>query len=516
MRCLCLLIVCFGFVNHAHGQCDESRTPSPLGATGKFGAALAADGNDMIVGVPGHDAVQFYRRSGAVWSVAGAPVTGAAATGYGNSVAIAGGVAFVGLPLRDSAGQVDSGAVQVFTSSAPGIWNPAGIFNAPSPFAGGRFGHDIDTDGVRVIVGEPGFNGAKGRFHIFTIGAGGSVTLEQSQSSPSVSAGAQLGYSVAIDGDAAAAGAPYHDGALTDVGLGVFYRRGPAGFWAQKATWTFVGGIQNAGWSIDVEGVFGVVGAPGIGGALSGHIFVRWDGQAYVEDSWYADGDGTETGYSVALDGNRAIIGAPADDSHFSGSSNVGSFDLFEHDGTKFVYRNGRDAFPLATPTLRFGESCALVGSDAILGAPLDSTAGTDAGAFFEFDASTSAWHFGSYALTSSPGSNGTPTMVLEGSFCRSDPFWFGVGNCEPNRPIILVVGLQYAPVTLLGGTLGPTPDLFVTGFSTNASGTLAFLATMPPATPAGLDLYIQAWIIDSLAPFGYARTRTYYFTTAF
>ena len=73
------------------------------------------------------------------------------------------------------------------------------------------------------------------------------------------------------------------------------------------------------------------------------------------------------------------------------------------------------------------------------------------------------------------------------------------------NAPAALVLGLAglYAPFK--GGVLVPSPDLLVPGLLTDTAGALALSGLWPPGVPAGLDVYLQAWIQDVTAVGGLA-----------
>jgi len=88
-------------------------------------------------------------------------------------------------------------------------------------------------------------------------------------------------------------------------------------------------------------------------------------------------------GYSVAISGNTAIVGAISDDDHGSGSGSAYLFDVTT--GTQFAKLVASDG--LAGDV--FGWSVAISGNTAIIGAPNDDDHGSNSGSAYLFDVST-------------------------------------------------------------------------------------------------------------------------------
>ena len=133
-----------------------------------------------------------------------------------------------------------------------------------------------------------------------------------------------FGYSVAVAGDTAVVGAHLDDiPAATDAGSAyVFVRSG--GVWTQQAKLTAsdAAGGDNFGFSVAVAGDTAVVGAhldTTVAGSYAGsaYVFVRsggvWSQQAKLRASDAAPGD--DFGWSVAVAGDTAVVGAADDDS---------------------------------------------------------------------------------------------------------------------------------------------------------------------------------------------------------
>ena len=129
-----------------------------------FGYAVAVYGDTALVGAPRHEvsgvatagaAYVFVRSAGAWIAEAKLTATGAAAgDNFGNSVALSGDVALVGAPGRDTAGAADVGAAYVFVRSA-GSWIMQAMLGADDAAAGDDFGLSVALSGDTALVGAP-------------------------------------------------------------------------------------------------------------------------------------------------------------------------------------------------------------------------------------------------------------------------------------------------------------------------------------------------------------------------
>ena len=143
------------------------------------------------------------------------------------------------------------------------------------------------------------------------------------------------------------------------------------------------------GYSVAVSGDTAVVGAysddTGAGaGAGSAYVFVRtgatWAQQAKLTASDAAAGD--EFGYSVAVSGDTAVVGAYLDD---SAAANAGSAYVFVRSAGTWAQQQKLTASDAAAGDY-FGFSVAVSGDTAVVGAYLDDNpAGTDAGSAYVF-----------------------------------------------------------------------------------------------------------------------------------
>lgn len=195
------------------------------------------------------------------------------------------------------------------------------------------FGRSVALDGDHAVVGanlEDGEGGSdRGAAYIFDRDEGGTDNWgEMKKLTASEAAdGDQFGTSVSIDGSTAVVGAPYGDsGGADSGGAYIFYRdEGGDDNWGQEAILTASDAESGDrfGWSVAVSGNYAIVGAPyeDSGGADSGaaYVFFRNEGG---ENNWgqvakltASDAEsGDQFGWSVTIDGDTVVVGANVED----------------------------------------------------------------------------------------------------------------------------------------------------------------------------------------------------------
>ena len=225
---------------------------SAAGAGERFGAALAADGDRILVGAPGPfpgliPGAQSPPLSGSayVFELAGgsfverAHVTsGETGPGmFGQALALDAGEAFIGAPL----GNDRAGVVYRFTRDDPGVWSERGRLTAATPVPQSGFGMALARTGSDVLVGAP-LSGTA-----YVIRRSGDDWRE-SQILTTEAPMSFMGVSMAAEADVAVVGLP---GADFFEGVGDIYRRDGNGEWTE------------AGYIIDVgSGMESILGSP--------------------------------------------------------------------------------------------------------------------------------------------------------------------------------------------------------------------------------------------------------------
>jgi hypothetical protein len=372
-------------------------------ASDYFGYSVAVSGDTAVIGAHrgddgGTDAGSAYVfvRSGGVWiQQARLTASDAVANAYfGISVAVSGDTAVIGAYMDSHFGGPRTGSAYVFICS-DGVWSQQAKLIASDAAAYDRFGVSVAVSENTAVIGADSgsFAGGTGAGVAYVFVRSGGVWSQQAKlTAPDPAGGDHFGKSVAVAGDTAVIGAPYdgHAGGASAGSAYVFVRSG--GVWSQQAKLTAADAAQfdDFGWSVVVSGDTTVIGAyydSHAGGASAGsaYVFVRsggvWSQQAKLTASDAAATD--KFGNSVAVSGDTAVIGAVYD-SH-AGGTNAGSAYVFIRSGGVWSQQAKLTASDAAA-TDYFGNSVAVAGDTAVIGAPLhDHAGGTDAGSVYVF-----------------------------------------------------------------------------------------------------------------------------------
>jgi len=364
----------FGFESEADGGAnDGGRDAGP--EDGGDAGPPTPDPCEPALGVPCDDFEQAYVK---------ASNTRASAR-FGSAIAIDGDTIAVGAPNEASPGPgVDgdqndtsftSGAVYVFVRRE-GAWSQQAFIKAAVPKFGAQFGFSVSLDGDNLAIGAPRDDDAEigevagrdvGTVYVFTRSSGVWTQQARLRSSTQTSFG-RLGFAVAIDGDSLVAGAPGRD-ARAYV------------FTQTSSTWS------------ETQ-------------ILEGRDVVRSEARERF-------------GSAVAMDGDLIAIGAPDDsgstldrDAEEGGLYASGAVHLFERvDGAWIRAALVKASSPGNLD--RFGTSVALDGERLAVGAPYESSSATgvdgaqsddstsSSGAVYIFNRTGGAWPQAAYLKSS-------------------------------------------------------------------------------------------------------------------
>lgn len=325
------------------------------GAGDVFGFSVSISGNTAIAGAwaarvgtnSNQGAVYVFVRTGTNWSLQQKLTAsdGADGDGFGVSVAIDGDTIIVGA-WHDNVGvNVNQGSAYVFTRSGA-AWTEQQKLLALDGGSVDEFGKSVAIDGDTAIIGAPQDSvenhGECGTAYIFV--RSGSVWTQQQKLFASDGAHQDRFHGVAISGDTAIVGAGNDDvGVMNDQGSAyVFVRSGAT--WTEQQKLIASDGWEgdsfgNGGWSIAIDGNTAVIGATQDDAFAtvnygSAYVFVRsgtvWTEQAHL---YPPDGAALSNFGSVAIDGDTIVAGG--------GGINVG---LNTRVGSAYVFvRNGND-----------------------------------------------------------------------------------------------------------------------------------------------------------------------------
>jgi len=308
----------------------------------------------------------------------------------GVAVALGGGFAVVGAPLDSTLGD-ETGAVYVYGVASGGL-APVAKLTAGDGVAADNLGNAVDIDGDTIAagayhrwsaVGEPG------RAYVFR-NDGVSWVEEAKLVAPDGVAKDAFGWSIAVDGDTLAVGAPR---AWTDSPAGggaAYVFRRIDGEW-EFDTKLSRGTDHSFGWSLDLDGDTLVIGS-----SLSPNervsVYVRdgggnWNLEETLDP---ADSSSNEFGNAVAIDGHELVVGSWYD----AEGSNFGAVYFYHRNGTSWslVEKVGS---PGGERAEAFGESVAIDGGLAVVTDSffdLDDEELFDIGAAFLYKRKPSGW----------------------------------------------------------------------------------------------------------------------------
>ena len=302
-----------------------------------FGWSVSIDGNYAIVAVFNEDdaggtssgkAYIYNVTTGSLlWTLNNPNAYSTSATDrFGQSVAISGNYAIVGALLEDDAGGADSGKAYIYNVTTGALLWTLDNPNAYDTSASDNFGYPVAISGNYAIVSaayEDDASGTtSGKAYIFNVTTGALLRTLDNPNAYSTSLNDQFGYSVAISGNYAIVGATGEDdtGGLSSGKAYIFNVTTGALVWTLDNPNAYgTSAVDYFGYSVAISGNYAIVGAyweDDAGGADSG--------KAYIFDVttgallWTLDNPNTSAndnfGSSVAISGNYAIVGAAYED----------------------------------------------------------------------------------------------------------------------------------------------------------------------------------------------------------
>ena len=204
----------------------------------------------------------------------------------------------------------------------------------------------------------------------------------------------EFGFAVDMYRSTAVASAPHHDDTVADSGaVYVFERSGIS--WLQQAKLLASNAVAGDlfGYSVAIDGDTVVVGAPFVGGGSEDgavYVFVRtgttWSEQAILVPSVPAAGD--RFGFQVAISGDTLIAGAPNRD---SATNDAGGAFIFVRTGTTWSEEGKLRASDAGAGEF-FGTSVSLDGDRALIGSIRADGLNADTGAAYLFERTAGNW----------------------------------------------------------------------------------------------------------------------------
>lgn len=390
-----------------------------------FGISVIVSGDTAIVGILydvsiyGFEGTAFvYTRSGTTWTFQTKlkASDGAFQAEFAVEMAISGDTLAIGSKRADIGSKVDQGAVYIFVRSGT-TWTQQAKITSSDGAAYDSFSTSVAISGNDLIVGARGADiGTKadqGAAYIFAR-SGTTWTQRAKLTAADGAANEQFGSSVAISGNVVVVGA---SNAL--VGAHVF--QGAAYVYQKWGTnWRYYQKLTNSlgannydffGSAMVISDETLIISAPNydLRSTDQGAVFVFRNPGGALIGSWELEtrkvaSDGASTdgfGYSVALSGDTAIVGAPGFDGN--PNTNQGAAYIFVRQGTAWI---GQQKLIAADGTSGdgFGSNVAIYGNTAVIGAVgVNYGANSDQGAAYVFVRANGVWTE-QQKLTSSDG----------------------------------------------------------------------------------------------------------------
>jgi hypothetical protein len=271
--------------------------------------------------------VYVYERNGDIWEevqkISGTPPEGTPPNWsdfFGWSLALSGDTLVVGAPDVFSSMMGPVGGAYVFTRSGDGVWTESQLLGAPVPATLDMFGGTTAFSGDAILVGAWSHYASQGAMYVFQNDGGTwTMTQEVTASDGQQGDGHQFGSDIAADGNrvlVGAAGPDWTSGEYSPGAVYVFENDSGTLTETQRLSPSDSVPGDQFGFSVALSGSTALVGAPAAD--IDG---IDHQGAAYVFDA--SGGDFTETakltaadgeafdqlGQAVALQGNIAAVG---------------------------------------------------------------------------------------------------------------------------------------------------------------------------------------------------------------
>jgi len=306
-----------------------------LGQVGadQFGFSTAVDGDYVVIGAPrpdestGLEYVKIFGRQGdGTWNQIEKPIDKTSTRDdFGHSVGISGLRVIAGAPKTDDLpGQsetiTDAGLAYIIDEggTTPPSWpeGPSHTLEASDPQENDWFGYAVAIDGETAVVGAPGEGGHANKAYVFERQGDGSWEEQQILAPASPQSAGGFGWSVAIDGETIAVGAPYEDSAF---GAAYLYQQASDGAWGPAGRVVASDRSNDASFGIRVslDGGLLLVGAEyGPESTFTGgaYLFSRNSSGSWLEGLAFSATDlasDDRFGRGADISGESVVVGAP-------------------------------------------------------------------------------------------------------------------------------------------------------------------------------------------------------------
>lgn len=515
-----------------YSQVELLPSPSayPTDPFAHLGHACELDGQDLFVTSKSttwssnRDGIVFhFRRVGSAWTFVSdykSPLSGAQ-NEFGTAIDVHDGLMVSTAPGWRHPGNVLSGAAFLIEESA-GTWTLNSLpITAPNPSGSDNFGSSVATNGTWIAVGadlDDAQGNNAGAVHLYQQAVPKPI-YHSTLYSPTPLAGSLFGSRMCMEGSRLAISSPQQNSGVVEI----FELNGT---WQHAHTITpQVGnGLDAFGASLDLDGDRIAIGAPGAGngGAFEVYSFASQVPAWFIESranglpqTWTA-----KFGYSIALDGNRLVVGAT--ETTISNSRHGAAYVFERHGGGTWTM--GKRLVPagvvhgdLAGEAVGLKDGTLVVTSlrEVLWSGHSGSVAIFEEsdGAFREFgpgDGSAGACPCGNESLPtrqqgcSNSGGLGAQLCAQGGVSVAADDLRLHAFNLIPGNPVILFSGVDefLAPIPMGDGLRFTGTQIVRLGIRVPSPAGKATWGTGLAAAygwQSGQAIHVQAWYRDTV-----------------
>lgn len=353
---------------------------SPVGGN-NFGTGVAINASHLVLGAPNDGAagansgrLYTYTESSGSYLSTGTLTTPSLASDdrLGRSVAIEGNILVAGTDRDDGMG-TNAGSAHVWTLSSSGNWIYTTELFGGQTVAGSRFGFDVDISDGRIFISAPeDLSGGvrTGAVYVFEFSAGAGWQQTERILASVGSSNDFFGHSIDADGERILIGAYGDDDVGNGGGAGYIFERTGAS-WTERVKLLSGSGVAQdfAGFEVALAGDHAILGAyafdaPTSSADREGAVFhfERLSGGNWTERATLFAPDPADNGrfgYNVQWVGDDALYVSSGGSGNPAGSSEVY---VYERNGSSFAYQGDlgqRPDFPGAddgTNVVGFGQ----------------------------------------------------------------------------------------------------------------------------------------------------------------
>jgi hypothetical protein len=266
------------------------------------------------------------------------------------------GAIWIGFPRASGAGSPS------YDWSAP---SPGPQLDNPNPIWWNPFGNAVAVSGTRIVAGVWGEDGPTNKGIAYVIDAL-TGTVERTLSNPAPDADDLFGGSVAVDGNLIVVGAEGDDAGAANAGSAYVFDA-TTGALVSTLTNPAPASGDGFGWSVAISGTVAVIGAMnddpgGIANAGTAYVFDATTGALIATLNNPNPAADDQFGWRVAISGTTAVIGAPQDDP--GGIADAGAAYVFDT-ATGALLATFAD--PAPTAGYKWGWNVGVSGSTAVV-----------------------------------------------------------------------------------------------------------------------------------------------------